>query len=125
YSRYATDPMNFDLMYAEIGSDGLAQDIRQLAAQPGTQGPSAVVDDGVGGGLAAWIDPRSGGTYPDIYASRVWPAASCWPADGTKLASSVPSVRPVIVPDGAGGALVIYANAGPYDVYAKHAREDG
>ncbi|MDH4038151.1 MAG: T9SS type A sorting domain-containing protein [Candidatus Krumholzibacteria bacterium] len=83
-----------------------------------------VIDtDGAGGAIIAWQDGRGGGNN-DIYAQRVNAAGvPQWTADGVILCGlSAGQIAPVILSDGAGGAIVTWLDGrnGPGgDVYAQ------
>ncbi len=99
-------------------ADGVA-----LCTAPGIQGPLAMVSDGAGGAIVAWQDAR-GGTGTDIYAQRVdATGAPRWTTDGVALCTAVGIQGPLaIVADGAGGAIVAWADArggAGFDVYAQ------
>jgi hypothetical protein len=82
--------------------------------------------DGAGGAIVAWEDSRTGVTL--IYVQHVLAngaIAPGWPATGVPLTPSnttVPTIRPVICSDGAGGAVIAYLyvfSGSDYDVYAE------
>ncbi len=87
-----------------------------------------IVSDGAGGAIVTWQDLRSG-TGTDIYAQRVSAAGvTQWLADGVALCTT-PAYQyaPVIVSDGAGGAIVTwydYRN-GNWDIYAQRVSAAG
>jgi subtilisin family serine protease len=80
--------------------------------------------DGAGGAFYVWTDTRMGN--PDLFMQRVDRFGNpLWNTDGMALTSARPGaeVRPTIVSDGAGGAIIAWvegANTG--DVYDKHIR---
>ena len=80
--------------------------------------------DGAGGAFYVWTDTRNGS--PDLYMQRVDGSGNpLWAADGIALTSVWPgaAVRPSIVSDGTGGAIVAWvegANTGA--IYDKHIR---
>ena len=69
--------------------------------------PTAV-SDAAGGVVAAWIDSRNSGF--DVYAARLDGNGNpLWPAAGVVLcASDSFMIQPVSVPDGSGGAFVVW-----------------
>lgn len=88
------------------------------------------VSDGAGGTIVTWQDQRAGAN--DIYAQHVLASGSvdpAWPVNGRAVcAAANAQYGPVIVSDGAGGALVAwydYRNAGSADVYAQHVLASG
>src|SRR6185436_17422748 len=77
-------------------------------------GPVAA-SDGSGGAILAWGDARLGAGLGDIYAMRVngnGTLGAGWPANGRSLSGGSPAgkdeIFPVIVSDGAGGAIVTW-----------------
>ena len=70
------------------------------------QGPPRATSDGGGGAIIAWKDARSGG---QIYAQHVSASgAALWAADGQPLGPPGPVQDPMIVTDGAGGAVIAW-----------------
>jgi hypothetical protein len=89
-----------------------------------------IVSDDAGGAILTWTDLR--GASWDVYAHHLFGAGSvdiAWPVDGLALCTSTgDQANPVIVPDGAGGAIVTWQDqrAGlGWDVYAQHVRGTG
>jgi hypothetical protein len=66
-----------------------------------------IVSDAAGGAILTWQDTR-GGTTSDIYAQRVnFAGVPQWAAGGVALCTATgDQITPVIVADGAGGAIV-------------------
>lgn len=100
-----------------------------LSAPPGVQVRPAMVEDGSGGAIVAWVDFRNGAA--DIYAQRVLDsgvADPAWPSGGVALctASGFQDICS-ISSDGAGGAIVGWldrrSDAG--DLYAQHILASG
>lgn len=105
--------------------DGVA-----LCTAAGVQNQPAVTPDGAGGAIIAWRDTRSGDS--DIYAVRVLATGSvdpAWPSDGVALCSMAGSSQagPAIVSDGAGGAIVAWADGRNVDadIYAQRVLPSG
>jgi hypothetical protein len=99
-----------------------------LCAAAGYQGNPVIASDGAGGAIVAWVDSRSGGY--DIYAQRVDASgAARWAADGVLLGTAPFQEYPMIVPDGAGGAIVAWKDScggNPrYDIYAQRVNASG
>ncbi len=91
----------------------------------------AIVPDGAGGAIIAWQDGRNAVDY-DIYVQRVLADGDvdpAWPANGRALCAAADlQLSPVLVPDGAGGAIVAWADhrgVVDYDVYAQHILANG
>src|SRR5439155_709977 len=99
--------------------DGVA-----LCTATGSQQTPTVASDGAGGAIVTWFDNR-GGSF-DIYVQHISSAGvvdPAWPANGRALCTaSSDQARPVIVPDGAGGAILAWEDDrnGPGDIYAQH-----
>src|SRR5262249_28671246 len=90
------------------------------------------IPDGSGGALMVWGDLRNGGpTNIDIYAQRVTAqgtiAGGC-PSSGLAICTASGSqIRPVIVSDGAGGALIAWTDPrnASLDIYAMRVSGSG
>ena len=89
-----------------------------------------IVADGAGGAILTWQDQR-GGVDTDIYAQRVRSNGAvdhAWPVDGRALCTATGNQQfPVLVSDGAGGAIVAWQDRRgvDLDIYAQHVRADG
>jgi hypothetical protein len=107
-----------------------APNIQGFAWRP--QRYDAIVSDGADGAIVTWTDMRSGSTtHSDIYAQRISAAGTVqWTTDGVALCTAA-GIRfdSVIVPDGAGGAIVAWndqRNGGDNtDIYAQRISADG
>ena len=92
-----------------------------LCTAPGGQDYPTLVPDGAGGAIVTWMDIRSG-NY-DIYTRQISAGGTTlWTADGTVLSSATDNQYwPVIVSDGAGGAIVAWTDrrSGTFDIYAQ------
>jgi hypothetical protein len=86
----------------------------------GNQRSPAIVSDGAGGAIIAWLDLRSDG---DIYVRRIDGAGKpLWTAGGVGLCLAInDQSQPVIVSDGAGGAIVAWTDRrnDNGDIYAR------
>lgn len=84
-------------------------DGRLVCGLTGSQSSPRIVADGVGGGIIAWQDARTGGAA-HIYAQHVLASGSldpAWPVDGLAVCTAAGSqTTPAMVSDGAGGAYV-------------------
>jgi hypothetical protein len=94
-----------------------------LSIAGGDQQEPAIAPDGAGGAILAWEDFRSGANY-DIYARRVSAAGvPLWTPDGVPICNVTwTQWAPSIVSDGAGGAVIAWAdgrNGNIDDVYAQ------
>jgi hypothetical protein len=103
---------------------------RAICTAANTQAPAGIVSDGAGGAIITWADPR--GATSDIYAHRVLSSGAvdpAWPADGRALCTAADAqTSPVIVSDGAGGAIVAWTdrrNGANPDIYAQHVLASG
>ncbi len=92
----------------------------------------AMVTDGSGGAIMAWIDFRAVSNAPDIYAQRINAAGGAmWPANGLPVNydNTGTQLGPVsAVEDGLGGVLVNWSDARglvAYDLYAQHLNAAG
>jgi len=90
---------------------------------------TVIATDGGSGAIVAWQDFRS--VILDIYAHHVLPSGVVdpgWPVDGRALCTAALSqAEPVIVSDGAGGAIVAWHDlrGGDNDIYAQHVLASG
>lgn len=94
-----------------------------ICVQPNDQEAPAVVSDGAGGGIIAWMDKRTGVSQSVIYAQRFSADGSTrWVTGGIPICiGSTNQTFPVVVSDGVGGAIVAWidkrSDAG--DIYAQ------
>jgi hypothetical protein len=104
-----------------------------LALPPGGQTAPAIVPDGAGGAIVAWQDNRSSATDTDLFAQHVLASGIVdpdWKANGVALCliAGVQNTF-VMVPDGAGGALVAWMDDRPgatvKDIFAQHVLASG
>ena len=102
---------------------------RALCTAANTQTTPTIASDGAGGAIVTWNDSRSGAS--DIYAQHVLASGAvdpAWPTDGRALCTAANSQwYPVIVPDGARGAVVTWydARGASMDIYAQHVLASG
>jgi hypothetical protein len=86
-----------------------------------------VVSDGAGGVIVAWRDYRN--INYDIYAQRIDAYGNrLWTADGVPVCTSTgENATIVMIPDGAGGAIIAWEDDrdGDYDIYAQKVDADG
>ncbi|NOT32753.1 MAG: T9SS type A sorting domain-containing protein [Candidatus Eisenbacteria bacterium] len=93
----------------------------------GPQHDEAVVPDGAGGAIITWWDRRDDASQVigDIYARRVTALGDpIWDADGVPICVAAGSQQyPMIVPNGAGGAVITWTDArngdSNRDIYAQ------
>ncbi|MGH7726318.1 MAG: hypothetical protein ACREOU_12900 [Candidatus Eiseniibacteriota bacterium] len=124
----------FDIFAQHVSSAGALDPLwpvtgRALCAATGDQAHPVLVSDGAHGGVAAWSDSRVVGTS-HIFAQHVFARGTvdaAWPANGRAVsAAGFLESRPLVVTDGAGGAIV---NWQAFDVhlnqYAQHVLGNG
>jgi hypothetical protein len=119
-------PVSYASIYAQRmsagGSSMWATNGVAVAPVAFIQSNTQIVADGAGGAFVIWQDQRNGDD--NIYAQRINAAGTAlWTADGVPLAPMPQGqISAWIVADGAGGAVVCWADARPsvdYDVYAQ------
>jgi len=101
-----------------------------ICAATGVQRNPAIMADGQGGAIIAWQDYRSGGSEIDIYAQRVDSMGAVqWVSNGVAVCTVAGrQVSPIIVPDGGGGAIMVWQDqrvSGSSDIYAQRIDQDG
>ena len=98
-----------------------------VSTAAGDQAAPTLISDGAGGVIITWYDGRSG-NY-DIYAQRLDPMGNqAWTANGVALCTAAGSqFSPMIVSDGAGGAIITWPDArgGAFDIYAQRVNSSG
>ena len=101
-----------------------------IATGSGYRYVSSIDSDGSGGGIVAWSDTRGGSG--DIYVQRVRADGTvdpAWTHNGVALCTAAgDQVVPMIVSDGAGGAIATWydkRSGSSYDIYAQHVLPDG
>ena len=119
---------NFDIYAQKISGVGAVQwtaDGVALCTATDNQGSPAIASDGAGGAIVTWQDFRSG-TNNDIYAQRISAVGTpMWTANGVALCTAAGhQYYPVMVSDGAGGAIVAWYDYRDYgstgsDIYAQ------
>jgi hypothetical protein len=124
-----TDLYAQHLLVSGVVDPNWPTDGRGVCTAAGFQYWPAMVSDGAGGMVIAWMDYRSGGY--DIYAQHVYSTGAsdpAWPVDGRALCLAAgDQYYPVAVSDGLGGAIVSWwdLRSGTYDVYAQHVLPGG
>ena len=121
---------NYDIYAQRISGAGAVQwtaDGVALCAATGGQYAPAIVTDSGSGAIVTWFDQR-GGNY-DIYAQRIQAGGVVgWATGGVALCSDAgDQYYPVIVADGAGGAIVAWfdTRSGNDDIYAQRISSAG
>lgn len=102
----------FDLYAQRLNAGGTALwggDALAICTVTGVQAQIAAVADASGAVYLAWQDYRSGN--PDMYGQKLGNGAVLWSANGVSVCSaSGTQEEPAIVGDGAGGAIVAWAD---------------
>jgi hypothetical protein len=97
-----------------------------LSTVAGGQYFPQLVTDGSGGAIVVWEDYRGGA---DIYAQRIsGTGALVWASDVAVCAAASAQEEPKIVPDGSGGAIIVwqdYRSGSQYEVYAQRINGNG
>jgi hypothetical protein len=122
---------SYDIYAQRLSAGGVPQWTANgvaLCARPADQIFPSVASDGAGGAIVAWMDARTG--YYDIYSQRISASgAAQWTANGIAVCSALyDQIYPVIVSDGAGGAIASWIDARSgtnYDVYAQKMSSSG
>jgi len=102
-----------------------------LCHAPNDRSQAAIVSDGSGGAIVVWTDDRSTASGTKIYAQHAQAGGTvdpAWPANGRLLAAvSGDQSYPVLVADGAGGAIVAWNDQRGVsgDIYAQHVLASG
>ena len=126
--RSTYEPHIYARLVSGAGVPQWAADGVALCSAPGGQSGPALVTDGAGGAIAAWLDDRDG-LASDIYAQRVSGAGSpLWPTDGVALCDTTDfRDSPALVPDGAGGAIAAWSDyrSGYGDIYERRVTAGG
>jgi hypothetical protein len=101
-----------DIYAQQVSGAGLIQWVEggvPVCAATGFQSAPTIVGDKNGGAIVAWEDKRSGFTA-DIYAQRLNPSGNPqWTLDGIAVCDSLnDQTSPHAIPDGSGGAIVVW-----------------
>ncbi|MEQ1831411.1 MAG: T9SS type A sorting domain-containing protein [Candidatus Eisenbacteria bacterium] len=111
------EPTGYSSWATRLGPDGLARwgdgPVRLCSSSLPSPRPT-LIDDGVGGAIAVWMDARgmSGNTEIDVYAQRFGPMGGrSWPENGVAVGVAPGNqMFPSAAPDGVGGAYVIWSD---------------
>ncbi|RJR27600.1 MAG: hypothetical protein C4574_05945 [Candidatus Latescibacterota bacterium] len=115
----------YDIYSQRVNASGAAQWAANgvaLCAASYDQIYPALVPDGSGGAIAAWMDARSGTNY-DVYAQRTNASgAAQWTANGVAVCTVSSDENEVrIASDGAGGVFLAWSDlrSGRFDIYSQ------
>jgi hypothetical protein len=113
----------------------LMTDPLMIPSVPEGEESPEIVSDGAGGAIVTWADGRIDLNGSDIFAQHVLASGTvdgAWPSNGSVVCAAAGDQNdPVIVSDGAGGAIVIWVDGRPgatvndRDVYAQHLLASG
>jgi hypothetical protein len=102
-----------------------------VASKPQDQQDARLVSDGAGGAIITWVDFRDdvNQNLADIYVQRVdADGNTLWSNDGLAVCANVADQSsPVLVADGAGGAVIVWQDwrNGDRDIYAQRVSANG
>jgi len=123
-----------DLVWPGDGRAVLTDALALSIVPQGKEFP-AIVSDGAGGAIVTWPDARSILNGLDIYAQHILASGNldrAWPANGVTVCSVTgEQIAPVIVADGAGGAVIAWvdnragATVNDSDVFAQRVLASG
>jgi len=122
---------NFDIYAQRFNSSGAIQWTANgvaVCAASGSQTYPTPVSDNAGGAVIVWEDSRTGPS--DVYAQRVGlNGNTLWTTDGVAVCTAASAqIEITAVPDGAGGALIAWADyrGGTWsDIYAQRLNSSG
>jgi hypothetical protein len=116
------------LAHAALGADWAADGIPLCAAESNQLEPIMVSDES-GGAIIAWRSFPGDADIPNIFAQRVSAGGrALWGGDGVAVcAAGYDRTLCDMIPDGAGGAIVIweYDRTGGWDIYAQKVDSTG
>ena len=121
---------SWDIYAQRVNATGVTQwaadGVALCTARNGQFGPAGMFSDGAGGAIVAWTDGRNGNTNGDIYAQHLLASGAgdpAWTPNGVALSAAAESqYSPMMVSDGAGGAIVTwhdYRSGTNWDIYAQ------
>jgi hypothetical protein len=124
---------NEDIYAQRVSADGTVQWVADgvaVCADAGSQGNPALVPDGAGGAIVAWADYRKGRRGCATYVQRMSAdGRALWAPEGVALtASAGDQWNLALVPDGEGGAVVVwedYRNGRTSDIFAQRVSATG
>ena len=121
---------DYDIYGNRVGADGSVYGGPggvPLCSASGNQYFYGGADDGMGGVVVVWIDERSGSQQ--IYAQKIDTTGFIyWASDGINISpSALYPGEPNVIPDGAGGVFITWADYrnGSNDIYVQRVDADG
>ncbi|MDD3642300.1 MAG: FlgD immunoglobulin-like domain containing protein [Candidatus Krumholzibacteria bacterium] len=115
---------NNDIFAQRISVSGMplwAADGVAVNTDPSYAADLQICEDGAGGAILSWRDGRNGND--DIYAQRIGPSGTArWTTNGIAVCTNNSTQQyPYPVPDGSGGAVIVWEDwrNGNVDVYAQ------
>jgi len=122
---------NYDIYAQRVNASGSVQWTANgvaLCTATGDQLYPTITSDGAGGAIVTWYDQRSATGY-DIYTQRVNALGAVqWTANGVALCTATgDQYHPMIVSDGAGGAIVTWYDGriAGNDIYVQRVNASG
>jgi len=122
---------NYDIYAQRVNASGSVQWTANgvaLCTATGDQLYPTITSDGAGGAIVTWMDYRSATGY-DIYTQRVNALGAVqWTANGVALCTATgDQYHPMIVSDGAGGAIVTWYDGriAGNDIYVQRVNASG
>jgi hypothetical protein len=122
---------DYDLYVQHLDASGAAQWPAggvAVCPDPRHQSDGDMVADGSGGAIVAWLDAGPGFAY-GIRAQRIDAGGfPRWGANGVTLTTVNSATAPHLAPDGAGGAIVVWADGrfgNGYDLFAQRIGANG
>lgn len=127
WEDFGSDPLG-DIYAQRLNAAGIAlwqAGGTAVCFATGQQRDPVIATDGAGGVIVTWWDNR--GASVDIYAQRITSlGVPLWTFDGLLLCGApTDQFNPLIVPDGIGGAVAIWADAPGTDVSAQRVDQNG
>ena len=99
-----------------------------VSSAPNDQTAPKVVSDGKNGAIVVWQDARGGPKY-DVYAQRLSPTGEIqWGEKGLAVSAAAnDQISPQVVPDGDGGAIIVWQDfrTGTAHIYAQRVNGSG
>jgi hypothetical protein len=128
---YDLRSVNYDIYAQRVNASGVVQWAANgvlLSTVFAQRLNPTIISDGLGGAIVTWQDSRNGNN--DIYAQRLNASGSAlWTANGVALCTATGDQNnPIIVSDGAGGAIVTwrdYRSGSNFDLYAQRVSASG